>query len=83
MKEELKQKMLDGISKEPNLRDRRMIAEKCAQIALEFFGFKNQALSMSGVSGSVCDKCHKDENYAGTPVCKECLLDIYDKQTDR
>jgi hypothetical protein len=36
MKKELMQKMLDGITKEPNLRD-QMIAERCAQIALEFF----------------------------------------------
>ena len=53
MKQELMKKMLDGITKEPNFRD-QMIAERCAQIALEFFGATKPALSMSGVVGSAC-----------------------------
>ena len=42
--------MIDGITKEPNLRD-KMIAERCAQIAIEFFEGTKPALSMSGVVG--------------------------------
>ena len=58
------QKMLDGITKEPNLRD-QMIAERCAQIALEFFGATKPALSMFGVVESVCDACHGFDARAG------------------
>ena len=37
--------------------------------------------SKHAVIKSVCEKCKQYEQYADTPLCKECLLELYDKQT--
>ncbi len=71
MKEALKQKMLDGISKEPNLRD-QMIAEKCAQIALEFFGATSPELRLPNVVESPCK--HPREFHRGGEEVTFCGL---------
>jgi hypothetical protein len=37
--------------------------------------------SIPAVIKSVCEKCKQSEQYADTPLCKECLLKLYDEQT--
>ena len=51
MKEELKQKMIGVIGTHSNALI-NSIAEKCAQVAVDFIEARDQVLSMSGVSNS-------------------------------
>jgi hypothetical protein len=77
MKEELKQKMISVIGTHSNALI-ESIAEKCAQVAVDFIEIRNQALSMSGVSGSVADAIGRKCPFCGEP-CVECSH----KATDR
>ena len=52
MKDDLKQKMIGVIGTHSNALI-ESIAEKCAQVAIDFYQERDQALSMSGVSGSL------------------------------
>jgi len=78
MKEELKQKMIGVIGSYSNPLI-ESIAERCAQVAIDFYEKRNQALSMSGVVGRseqlACPECenpyphgHVDGSYS----CEDC-----------
>jgi hypothetical protein len=75
MKKELIQKMLDGITSSPSLRD-RLIAERCAKIAMDFFGASDTALSMSGVVGCQCKDGTWHEEKVGGLICTMCGVPV-------
>jgi gamma-glutamyl phosphate reductase len=54
MKDDLKQKMIGVIGTHSNALI-ESIAEKCAQVAIDFYQERDQALSMSGVMESASD----------------------------
>lgn len=81
MKEELKQKMIGVIGTHSNTLI-ESIAEKCAQIAVDHYKERHQALSMSGVSfpslpkSRCCGRCNGiDDICVADMICKE-----HDKQ---
>ena len=71
MKEELKQKMIAVIGN-PDRRWSQIIAEKCAQIAVDHYEGRKPALSMSGVTESVCDNCEPISGFYLGMTCPKC-----------
>jgi hypothetical protein len=75
MKEELKQKMISVIGSYSNPLV-ESIAESCAQVAIDFYKERDQALSMSVVSGELFCSCGKPSKI---PLCFDCFKSNLDK----
>lgn len=46
-------------------------------------GIVQKAIELFYTHNITCEKCKLNETYADTPLCKDCLLEIYDKYKNK